>query len=455
MIALERHTTSWKDIIPTETQLISRVGILSVGGFILLFVLWSIFIPLSGAVVANGSIISAGQNKLIQHPAGGTVVAIYAFDGQSVQAGEPIITLDPIVDQAELDRLRGQRFLARAIEARLLAQLSGKSTIRFPPEFDISNSLGLRGRIGTVPVKRYLLARLVQGQKDEFTAAQKRLDQEIAGLQQQSEALKEKNRGLRARLESLSAQVEILENQVQRIRPLVAEGYVARNRANEVERQLLEIIGDVADTSGEIASTKHRIAEIQNRIAQTQAASQEKISEELTRARAEIVTYDNQIKAAENIVDRREIIAPVSGTITNSKIHTIGGVVRPGDIVAEVVPASEGLVVEARIMPQDIDYVRNGQTAEIVITAFNRRLYDPIQTIVDYVAADAQIDERTGESYFVVRLKLSGTSSNDNRISDLRAGMQSEVYISTEKRSFLNYLLKPVSDSFRRAFREQ
>ena len=171
--------------------------------------------------------------------------------------------------------------------------------------------------------------------------------------------------------------------------------------------------------------------------------------------RSEIATLSAKVLAAQNNVQKRYVRAPVSGVVAKSSVHTVGGVVRSGDVIAEIVPSEASRIVEALVSPQDIDYVRAGQEAEVIVTAFNRRLYDPVKASVEFVAADSIPDEKSGERFFSVRLKLLEPPTENNRLANLRPGMQSEVYVTTSRQNFLSYALKPISDSFRRAFREQ
>jgi len=452
---LQSQPPDWKQQVHTQTRRIIRNGLLSIGGFVALFALWSVLFPLSSAVIALGMVISAGQNKLVQHQLGGSVAAIYARDGQIVKAGDLIITLDPVIDRAELERLHARRALFQAMEARIVAQLSGTDEISFPAEFNTVLPYGLRGGLNLSSERDRLYRQLIDDQTKTLAVANVNLKQELDVLRQQVRSLKEQNGARRARTISVGQELDIMKTQYARMAPGAKRGYVAQNRVDELGREMRQLEGTAATLAGEISSTEHRISETRARIAQTIASKRLELSDKLSEDRGQIAELTSQIEAAESTVEKREIRAPVSGIVVKSAVHTVGGVVRPGDVIAEIVPTGQQRMIEARVIPLDIDYVREGQRAEIVISAFNTRLYDPLVGAVDYVAADATVDQNTGESFFVVRLKLAEAATQFNRISDLRVGMAGDVFIQTGGRTFLSYLLKPIADSFRRAFQER
>jgi len=445
----------WKQQVHTQTRRIIRNGLFSIGGFVALFALWSVLFPLSSAVIALGMVISAGQNKLVQHQLGGSVAAIYARDGQIVKAGDLIVTLDPVIDRAELDRLHARRALFKAMEARVVAQLSGADKISFPDGFNAILPYGLRGGLNLSSERDRLYRQLIDDQTKTFEAAKINLKEELDVLRQQINSLKEQNAARRARSVSVGQELNIMKTQYTRMAPVAKRGYVAQNRVDELGREMRQLEGTAATLAGEITSTEHRITETRSRISQTIAARRLELSGKLSEDRGQIAELTSQIEAAESTVENREIRAPVSGIVVKSAVHTVGGVVRPGDVIAEIVPTGSQRMIEARVMPLDIDSVREGQRAEIVISAFNTRLYDPLVAAVDYVAADATVDQNSGDTFFVIRLKLAEAATQFNRISDLRVGMAGDVFIQTGDRTFLNYLLKPISDSFRRAFQER
>lgn len=398
-----------------------------------------------------GSVIPVGKSKTVQHPTGGTVIEIHAVDGQVVEPGAPIVTLDPIIDQAELGRLQSRYALLQAIEARLVAQYADEASIRFPGHFHNSDEMTSVRLAESLYKIRY--DQLMADQQSEFDDNRELLIKELSELDQQVSSARGQLKGLKSQKNNTIKERKNLAKQIKRIQPLLKEGHYARNEADELERLFLRLSGELDRLNTEITELEFRVSEILDRKAATIAGRRGEISRQLSETRGEMDSVKNQISAAGNTVEKSDIRASAGGILTKSAVNTIGGVIRPGEVIAEIVPVG-GYKIEARIALRDVDYVQTGQDANVVITAFNRQLNDPIPATVDYVAADSEVDEKTGEEYFTARLTLVETPNVIQQLNNLRAGMQGEVYITTGERTFLNYVLKPLSDGFRRAFRE-
>ncbi|WP_420337098.1 HlyD family type I secretion periplasmic adaptor subunit [Roseibium sp.] len=439
---------AWESKVKTTIDPIVRIGLASIGSFVLIFGLWASTVPLSSAVVAVGTIVPTGQSKQLAHPTGGTVVAIHVADGEQVTKGAPILTLDPIVDAAELERLRARRLSLLANAARLESEQSGADKISFPYTVK-TGELGLRG---VKPSTRAL--ELMADQTNEFNSRRKRRLSETRALRRQINALKEEITGLNGRRANQARRAASLREELLRLGPLVKQGYVSKSRFATIDREEAEVSGDIAATSAQISGNIQKIAEIESKISQSEAFMLEETSNALNVARGELIEIESQIRGAERIVDLRKLRAPVDGIVVKLATQTLGGAVGPGEPVAEIVPANVDIRAEVRIQPRDIDYLQIGQDAEIHITAFNQRLYDPIKAEVYYVSADSTVDQNTREAYFTARLAITDAASTNNRIKEIRAGMQVNAFIKADERVFLSYLMKPITDSFLRAFRE-
>ncbi|MEM1318541.1 MAG: HlyD family efflux transporter periplasmic adaptor subunit, partial [Pseudomonadota bacterium] len=201
-----------------------------------------------------------------------------------------------------------------------------------------------------------------------------------------------------------------------------------------------------------------QLEEIRIEMSKLQLESVDAATQEYSKIIGELAELRDARLAAQAAVDGALLRAPHSGHVIKLAVTTVGGVVGAGDIIGEIVPEGLPLVVEARVQPGDIDYVKIGQEADIVVTAFNRRLDDSLTGSVIYKAADAQRDEKTGDPFFSVRLAIGpgqiDRAGSERRMMDIQAGMQGEIYIHTGSRTFMTYLVKPMIDSFRRAFRE-
>ena len=454
--------SNWKDGVPMGNRKIASKGLVFVFGFLGLFLVWALLFPISSAVVSAGKIVSLGANKLIQHPAGGVVKKILVFEGEYVEKGEVLFVLDPSVSQAELSRLTARRKLLGALQTRLNSEqgsgdFDGNSdTVAQDGNVLATAQLRLGNEKDLVVEKpiREEPNRILEEQRREYDAGRKRLSAQLDAASSLAESLKDQRSGLHARLAGAEKLLNYSEMEIQKIRPLVADGYVAKSRLWEIDKTRLEQVTSVGNLEAEVDAFTQRIAEAEAQISQLTQADQEQRSEELTKVMGELAEIKDQIKAAQTAVTSTELKAPATGTITKLTANTVGGVVVPGSVVAEIVPKDAGLVAEFRVALHKINAVKVGQKARVVITAFNRRTYDPIEGEVIYVSADSEIDTMTGETFFVARARLNADADKNNGLGEIQAGMQTEVFALSEPRVFMSYVLQPIFDSFNRAFRE-
>ncbi|MEL7274281.1 MAG: HlyD family type I secretion periplasmic adaptor subunit [Pseudomonadota bacterium] len=441
--------SNWQEGLPLGNKQVASKGLIFIFGFLALFFAWAFLFPISSAVVAMGKMVSAGSNKLVQHPQGGVVQKIYARDGDLVTKGQPLLLIDPSVSRAELTRLTARQRMLTALQTRLNSERGGQG---FANTVEVSG-LNLRGAQANA-AEEAVEDELLEEQRREFDAGRKRLAAEKTAATSLIESLKDERSGLEARLAGARSALQSTRRELARMRPLAQEGYLPKARMWELERRGLEEATTATNLEASIDSTGQRIAEAEAKLAQLEQADEEKRAEELTRVSGELAEISDQIKAAQTAFDGAEIRAPVTGTLTKMAANTEGGVVRAGDTIAEIVPKDAGLITEFRVPLQSIKSVKVGQDARVVVTAFNRRTYDPIQAEVTYVSADSEIDEATQEQFFVARAQLKENPKKNNGLSEIQAGMTTEVYALVEPRVFMDYVLQPIRDSFSKAFRE-
>lgn len=450
----------------TEFETIVRRGMIFVFGFLGIFFLWGFFVPLSSAVIAGGQVVSDGQNKLLQHVSGGRVKEIIVSDGARLQRGERVMVLDPVIDQAELSDLQARQNVLLAFKARLEALNAGSGQMK-PVEStagqNATSSNGLRGSHGTGSL--VALASLspdvsrpidvYEAQRLEFAFGTASDDAEFQALQHQIDRLLKEKRGLRSRARSLSTSLKITRTELSNMRPLVKQGYLPRQRLWQAERDEAQLAAEFETVSAEIDSNAEQVGEAQSRAAAFSAGRKRDVSQELTRVLGELEQIRDKVAAAKQAVAHTEIRAPVGGTLVNFSAHTIGGIVRAGAIIGEIVPDGADLIVEGRVMPSDIASVETGQSARVVITALNRRSYDPFDATVTYVSADSITDANTASTYFVVRTRIKQPPFNAVGKPLVKPGMQADLYINAGSRPFIVYMLQPLIDSFAKAFRER
>ncbi|MCB1423966.1 MAG: HlyD family type I secretion periplasmic adaptor subunit [Nitratireductor sp.] len=440
-------TRSWKTGVTRDTRGLTRFGYTAFAVALGIFVLWGAFFPLSSAVVAPGQIVSAGQNKLLQHPTGGVVSTINASNGDLLVAGDAVLSIEPVEVVAELERLRSKENLLLAKKSRLQGEAVASATV--PAEW---HQVSLSSAVAPDVSEPQRNNQVFQQQAAEMAARNARFDGELSALENQLATIRSERDGIADRITTQTRLTALLGEQEARMGPLADEGYIARVRLWEVQSRRLEADARLADLEARKASLTAREAEIGDRIRTVGAGKAEDDARELSAVLAELAALQSQIDAAERAVGQTSIRAPVGGKLVNFVANTVGGVIAPGQIIGEIVPSQAAPHVEARISPADIAEMHTGLSAQIVITALNRRLNDPIEAEVSYVPADSAFDESIGTSYFPVHLALEIPKGIDDVI---QPGMEAEVYIRVASRSFFSYVLQPVSDSFRRAFRER
>ncbi|EFL88825.1 HlyD family type I secretion periplasmic adaptor subunit [Ahrensia sp. R2A130] len=442
-----QNSGDWRKQVPTANGSIVRKGLIFVFGFLGLFVIWAFAFPIASAVVASGKIVSSGQNKLIQHPTGGVVRSISVQDGSQVAKGDVLLVLDDSANRAEFTRLTARHQRLTALKTRLEAENSG-GTFQQPAD----TGLALRGTQAASPSGEETA--IFNEQRREFEAGRKRLNAELDAAVALAEAQKEQLVGLQTRIAASRQLLAQTDLEISRLRPLANAGDIAKSRLWEVERRRLEQARDVGDLDSQIASTMQRIAEGEARVEQLAESDNETRSEELTGVLGELREISDQLNAARSAVELTELRSPVDGTVTALIANTIGGVVPAGELVAQIVPTGSELEAEFRVAPTDVNSVNVGQKARIVVTAFNRRTYEPVEGEVTYVSADSQTDASTGETYFLARASLLQDVEKNQGIAQIQPGMQTEVYALKTPRNFVTYAVQPVLDSFSKAFRQ-
>lgn len=423
----------WQDEVRQDTRSIIRGGGLFVGVFIGVFVFWAISFPLANAVVISGSIAAQGDNKLLQHPSGGVVRAIFADDGQAVAKGDIILSIDPIVSQAERTRLLARQVILTAQKRRLLAEQSGDGMV-------LRGSIG--GKIKLVDAE----------QQREFAAGRKRFNSQVQSARHQIESLRLDWTGIGARQSGVADLLASNQRELAKMLPLARAGYIAKRDVWVLERTVGEQKSQYRQLDADRASLREKIAEANQQLAQLIAGEQEVISQELSEVLTQLVEISDQLRAASSAVDAADIRAPVDGVLVNLTAKTIGGVVSGFATLGEIVPEGAGLIATGRVRPQDVAQVQVGQVAEVVITAFNARRVEPIVARVIYISADSLIDDKSGDVYFEVRLKPDEVPDAGEKIAP---GMQADIFLKGSSRTFMTYALTPLMDSFRRAFLER
>jgi HlyD family secretion protein len=403
---------------------------------------WAAFVPLAGAVVVPGNLVVQSNVKNIQHPTGGVVADIDVQDGSRVQTGELLLRLDATQARAGLQMVSKQLDELGAKIARLVAERDGFTQIEVP--------VGLASRSGNETVKSLLAsedslfkARLTarQSQKDLLQGKVTQLTQEIVGLE--------------AQLDSKARQLELIAGELTGVQELYDKHLVPLTRLTTLQRESARIDGEHGQIVSSIAETKSKIGETQLQMVRAEQDFRTDVVKELGEAQGKEAELVERSVSARDLLDRIEIHAPVAGIVHQLAAHTIGGVIRAGDTIMEIVPDTEDLQIEARLQPKDIDQVRTGQPAFVRFSAFNQRVTPQLIGSVSYVSADTSRDQQTNAPYFTVRVILSDQERRRLAGQQLVPGMPAEIFMQTRSRTMMSYLFKPIADQMRRAFVEQ
>jgi HlyD family secretion protein len=402
---------------------------------------WFFFMPLAGAVVVPGNLVVESNVKTIQHPTGGVVADIRVANGARVKAGDLLIRLDATQARASLQVVSKQLDELHARIARLAAERDGRA-VEFPGE------LAARSNDGTV---RTLLA-----SEDALFKARASARQSQRELQQGRIAqLTEEISGLETQVASRAKQLELIQGELGGVQDLYDKHLVPLARLTALQRESARIDGERGQLASTIAETKSKIGEAELQIVRLDQDFRGEVVKDLGEAQGKEAELAERAVAARDLLDRIEIRSPASGLVHQMTAHTIGGVIRPGDAIMEIVPDTEDLQIEARLQPQDIDHVRAGQPAFVRFSAFNQRTTPQLTGSVSYVSADTSHDQQTNAPYFTVRVVLPDEERRRLAGQQLVPGMPAEVFMQTGSRTMMSYLFKPIADQMRRAFVEQ
>lgn len=431
------------DIIATsEVKRYSLYSLLTIAVLVLGIGGWAAFTELSGAVIAGGTVVVETSAKRVQHHEGGIVAEISAVNDDYVEAGQVLLKLDDTALKAGLAIVNTQLNESLAIEARLAAEIAGEDEIAFPAEL-LTNA-------GDPQVERILTA-----QRDALRARREVRLGSIAQLTEQVRQLNSQRSGLALQKTSIEEQVAVVNSEYERLTGLLKDNLVDRGRVNDLIRQQAQLTGQLGSADASLDQTTATVAEREVMIRQIDSEFLSRALDDLQVLRQKIGELTQQKIASEDRLRRVVLVAPQAGVVHESIVHTVGGVVAPGETLMMVVPTQDRLVIEVRLNPLDVDKVSVGQKVIIRIPGLNARLTPDLPARVMQVAPDLTRDQQTGISYFQARVIL-----DDDAISLLPAGetlmpgMPAEAYIQTGNRTVLTYLLEPLEEQFRRAMRE-
>ncbi len=419
-----------------------RLGWIALAVLVLCLGGWSATARISGAVIASGMVQVEGNRQSVQHPDGGLVGEILVQDGDRVAAGDVLLRFDAEQMRSDLAVIEGQLFEILARKARLRAERDGAARIDFPEEL-----LARAAGDGEV-------AELIEGQRSLFRARARTREDQVAQLRGRIGQTREQIAGLRAQIDALSEERALIEEELADQQTLLDRGLTQASRVLSLRRERARLGGRLGELRAAVAEARARIAETEIEILGLESQLREDAITRLRDLGYNEIELRERRGATRRRLGRLEVRAPVAGVIYDRRVNTEGAVVRPADVIMYVVPQDQPLVITARVEAINIDEVQVGQPASLRFPAFAQRTTPELEGRVTRVSADAFTDETTGQVYYSAELlpregelaKLSGR--------EILPGMPVEAYIRTGERTPLNYLVKPMSDYFNRAFRE-
>lgn len=419
----------------TDERPVVRLGLLTLvfgfGGFLL----WAGLAPLDEGVPGTGIVSVDSKRKNIQHLKGGIVEKIEVREGDKVKVGDVLLRLNDADIKAQLDIVRGRYFTFKAAEGRLRAERNGQRILTFDNELQAEAAKDPRA------------AEAIQAQTRLFNARRQVLASELGSMDESIAGLQEQIAGLQSIESGKKTQIALLEKELKSMRELADEGFVPRNKLLELERVLADISGTRGSDLAQIARAKAAIAEVRLRKVQRSEDFRKEVEKEIAEVQREVAAQSDQLNVLSQEFARTVVKAPTDGFVVALEAHTVGGVIRPGERIMDIVPEGDQLIVEAQLPVNLIDKIHVGQLANIHLQiVLGGGVQPAIEGKLIQVSADRLTDQRTGVPFYSARIQITSKGELTLRQNKIipQAGMQADVVVVTGERTVLQYLLGPL-----------
>ncbi len=413
---------------------VAHVMLFAVAAFFVTFLLWAHNATLEEVTRGEGKIVPSGQTKTVQHFEGGIITEILIEEGQIVEDGQVLMRVENRSAEAQLsEKLKLYRNL-RAKATRLAAETQMADSLDFPDELRQSSP------------------EVVRNEQLLFDSRRQQLQQQISILEDQRIQKSQELQELTAKVAQAQEALRLAKQEEELTRPLVEQGASSRIDLIRIEQKLQELRSEIESVQLAIPRTRSAISEAERRIQEKRTTFRTEAQQELNEVRVEAERVKEEIEAGVDRAERTEVRSPVRGTVNKIVINTLGGVVQPGDPVAEIVPLGDSLVVEARIKPSDRAQLYRGLPATVKVSAYDFSIYGGLDAELIDISADTLVDEE-GESYYRIRLRTHETSLGEDK--PIIPGMTATVDILTGEKTVLQYLLKPIIKAKQNALREK
>jgi HlyD family secretion protein len=405
---------------------------------------WAATSELSGAVIAQGVLVVNSSVKKVQHQTGGIVGELLVREGDRVKAGDILVRLDDTQTRATATIITKSVDELIARQARLEAERDGARQINFGAAF-----------LDRARDPNSDAARAIAAENSLFDLRRQARDGQRAQLRERSAQLRDEIKGYTGQAEAKTREVEFVHQELEGVRTLWKKNLVPMTRLTALERDTARLEGERSQLMGLIAQSKGKIAEIELQIIQIDQDLRSEVGKDLVESRSKLSESAERKIAAVDLLNRVDIRAPQNGVVHELTVHTVGGVITPGETIMLIVPDADTLTAEVKVVPQDIDQLYVGQSATLRFAAFNQRTTPEITGDVNFISADLDHDQRTGVSYYTVRITLPPEEVARLGGAKLVPGMPVDAFIQTGGRTALAYLVKPLRDQARRAFKEK
>jgi HlyD family secretion protein len=425
------------------------IGCVIAAAFFVLFLGWAAIARLDQAAYAQGEVTVEGHRQSVQHKEGGIISALNVKEGQMVKEGEVLISLVGTDAQAQESSLAAQVYGLKAEQARLRAEQFGAPKITWPAEFMNLTGNDLAQAQAAMKVQQTQFetrAAALVSQKDVLKKKGAELQEQVQGYKRQIEATDEQNR--------------LIGDELKGIKDLAAQGFASQNRVRALERNQAELSGQRGQYAAGISQAQQQQGETQLQALQLDKQHDDDVATRLRDVEFQLNDAEPKLRAAQDALAREQVRAPATGQVVGLSVFTVGGVVAPGQKLMDIVPTNVGLVIEARVNPQDADDISVGQEVEVKFPSLHDRTLPVLKGALTKLSADSFVDEKSNQRYFQVeatvpeatleRLKLA-----ENGQFKLKPGLPAQVLIPLRKRTALQYLTQPLTEAIWRSFREK
>lgn len=402
---------------------------------------WAILFQIQGAVVTQGAVSVEGKPKIIQHLDGGIIKEILVKEGDYIEQGGVLLKLDPTIIDANQASAETNFYENEALISRLLTERLGHNQIKWSTTLNENKN-------------KFRAIQAMQGQKRIFQARQDALKGQLNQLDLRINKFQEEITGIQSEMNFAMADLNIVNNDLEKLQNLLRQGLVAQERVTirALDKNRLE--NEIAKLTSRKEGTTLSIQETQSEINQLHNTRREEILTELRTAQTQADTFNEDLKTITSKNEQIILKAPVSGVVHNMEISTIGGVIIAGQELMQIIPVNDELILQAKLQPQDVDQVSVGQDTKVIFSSLNQKSPPELKGTVQFISADSLVDPITGMPYFTVRVSIPESERVHLEGKKLIPGMPADIFIQTEARSVMNYILAPLKKALNKTMRE-